>query len=47
MQNGSTAFMEAARYGYVNVVRCLVEAGENLEAVDRVSGHVKWEYVDV
>ena len=47
MQDGSTALMEAARYGHVNVVQCLVEAGANLEAVDDVSGHVVWEYVDV
>ncbi len=33
--------------GRVNVVQCLVEAGANLEAVDKVSGHVVWEYVDV
>ncbi len=39
--------MEAARYGHVNVVQCLVEVGANLEAVDRVSGYVVWEYVDV
>ncbi len=44
---GYTALMEAARYGNVNVVQCLVEVGANLEAVNRVSGHVVWEYVDV
>ena len=33
--------------GHVNVVQCLVEAGANLEAVDVVSVHVVWEYVDV
>ena len=47
MQNGYTALMLAAYKGHVNVVQCLVEAGANLEAVDRVSGHVVWEYVDV
>ncbi len=47
MQNGYTALMWAASYVYVNVVQCLVEAGANLEAVDRVSGHVVWKYVDV
>ena len=47
MQYGSTALMLAARKGYVNVVRCLVEVGANLEAADNVSGHVVWEYVDV
>ncbi len=40
MQDGSTALMRAAREGHVNVVQCLVEAGANLEAADRVSGHV-------
>jgi hypothetical protein len=39
--------MWAAKNGHVNVVHCLVEAGANLEAVDRVSGHVVWEYIDV
>ncbi len=47
MQNGYTALMGAARYGHVNVVQCLVEAGANLAAVNRVSVHVVWEYVDV
>ena len=47
MQSGRTALMEAAINGHVNVVQCLVEVGANLEAVDRVSGHVAWEYVDV
>ena len=47
MQGGWTALMVAARNGYVNVVQCLVEVGANLEAVDKVSGHVVWEYVDV
>jgi hypothetical protein len=37
----------ASSNGYVNVVRCLVGVGWNLEAVDEVSGHVLWEYVDV
>ena len=39
--------MVAASKGHVNVLQCLVEAGVNLEAVDRVSGHVLWEHVDV
>ncbi len=47
MQGGSPALMRAALEGHVNVVQCLVAAGVNLEAVDRVSGHVVWEYVDV
>ncbi len=47
MQNRSTALMLAASNGHVNVVQCLVQAGGNIEAVDRVSGHVVWEYVDV
>ena len=47
MQNGFTALMRAAWNGHVNVVQCLVEAGANLEAADKVSGHVVWEYVDV
>ncbi len=47
MQGGWTALMVAACNGHVNVVQCLVEAGANLEAADRVSGHVVWEYVDV
>ncbi len=47
MQDGYTPLMWAAKKGHVNVVQCLVEAGANLEAVDRVSGHVVWEYVDV
>ncbi len=47
MQNGWTALMQAAREDRVIVVQCLVEVGANLEAVDRVSGHVVWEYVDV
>jgi hypothetical protein len=33
--------------GHVNVVQCLVEAGANLKAEDRVSVHLVWEYVDV
>ncbi len=37
MQGGYTALMEAAWYGHVNVVQCLVEAGANLEAADNVS----------
>ena len=44
---GYTALIRAASNGHVNVVQCLVEAGANLEAADRVSGHVVWEYVDV
>ncbi len=47
MQGGWTVLMEAAREGHVNVVQCLVEAGVNLEALDKVSGHVVWEYVYV
>ena len=47
MQDGYTALMMAAGKGHVNVVQCLVDAGVNLEAVDEVSGHVVWEYVDV
>ncbi len=39
--------MEAADNGHVNVVQCLVGAEANLEAVDDVSDHVVWEYVDV
>ncbi len=47
MQGEYTALIPAATMGHVNVVQCLVEAGVNLEAVNRVSGHVAWEYVDV
>ena len=47
MQDGWTALMLAAREGHVNVVQRLVEAGVNLEAVNVVSDHVVWEYVDV
>ncbi len=47
LQNGYTALMKAASKGHVNVVRCLVEAGVNLEAAAKVSGYVAWEYVDV
>ncbi len=47
MQYGSTALMLAALNGHVNVVQCLVGAGVNLETVNRVSGHVMWEFVDV
>ena len=47
MQYGSTALMWAASNCHVNVVQCLVEAGANLEAADKVSVHVVWEYVDV
>ena len=47
MQNGYTALMLSASNGDANVVQCLVEAGANLEAADRVSVHVVWEYVDV
>ncbi len=39
--------MLAAIYGHVNVVQCLVEAGAHLEAADKVSVHVVWEYVDM
>ncbi len=39
--------MLGAMFGRVNMVQRLVEAGVNLEAVDRVSGHVVWEYVEV
>ncbi len=37
MQGGYTALMNAAMNGHVNVVQCLVEAGANLEAADKVS----------
>ncbi len=47
MQGGYTALMRAAKEGHVNVVQYLVEVGANLEAADKVSGHVVWEYVDV
>ncbi len=47
MQNESTALMLAASNFHVNVVQCLVVAGANPEAVNKVSGHVVWEYVDV
>ena len=47
MQGENTALIWAASQSHVNVVQCLVEAGANLEAVDQVSGHVAWEYVDV
>jgi hypothetical protein len=39
--------MLAAMNGHVNAVQRLVEAGTNLEAADKVSGHVVWEYVYV
>ncbi len=47
MQDGYTALMLAVMNSHVNVVKCLVEAGANLEAADNVSVHVVWEYVDV
>ena len=47
MQVGYTALMWAAMNGRVNMVQCLVEAGVNLKAADRVSVHVMWEYADV
>ncbi len=47
MLDGCTAGMWAVSNGHVNVMKCLVDAGVNLEAVDNVSGHVVWEYVDV
>ncbi len=47
MQGGWTALMLAAREGHVNVVQCLVEVGANLDAADRVSVHVMWEYDDM
>ncbi len=40
MQGGYTALMLAAYNGHLNVVQCLVHVGANLEAADRVSGHV-------
>jgi hypothetical protein len=39
--------MYAAMNGHVNVVRYLVEVEANIEAVNMVSVHVVWEYVDV
>ncbi len=45
MEGLNTALIWAASQGHVNVVQCLVEAGENFEAVSMVSGHVVWEYV--
>jgi hypothetical protein len=47
IQGRCTALMLAASEGDANVVQCLVEAGANLKAVNMVSGHVVWEYVDV
>ncbi len=47
MQGGSTALMRAAMEGHVNVVQCLLDAGANLDAADKVSVHVVWEYVDM
>ena len=47
MQGGFTALMLAAERGHVNVLQCLVEAEASLEAVNEVSVHVAWEYVDV
>ena len=47
MQGGYTALMLGASNGHVNVVHYLVGVGANLEAADRVSVHVVWEYVDV
>jgi ankyrin repeat protein len=47
MRDGYTSLMLAARTGHVNVVQCLVEAEANIEAVDRVSGHLVGDYVDV
>jgi hypothetical protein len=47
MQWGHTAVMRAADNGHVNVVQCLVDAGANFKAADKVSVHVVWEYVDV
>ncbi len=47
MQDGYTALMWASMEGHLNVVQCLIEAGANLEAVDKVSSDVLWEYVDV
>ncbi len=43
----TTALMLAASIGHVNVVQCLVEAGANLDAADKVSDHVMWENVEV
>ncbi len=40
MQYGCTVLMNATMRGHVNVVQYLVEAGANLEAADKVSGHV-------
>ncbi len=37
MQGGHTALIWAAMKGRVGVMQCLVEAGANLEAADRVS----------
>ncbi len=45
MQGKVTALMVAAKRGHVNVVQYLVEAGANLEAVDKVSGHVNCDMV--
>jgi ankyrin repeat protein len=42
MQDGFTALMRAVSKGHVNLVQCLVEAGANLDAADRVSVHVVW-----
>ncbi len=47
MQYGFTALMRAAEKGHVNVVQFLAEAGANPGAVNKVSGHVVWEYADV
>ncbi len=47
MQGGFTALMLTAQNGHVNVVQCLVDLGANLEAVNKVSGHVVWAYADV
>ncbi len=45
MQNGCTALMWASMNCHLNVVQSLAAVGANLEAADKVSGDMVWEYV--
>ncbi len=47
MQDGYTALMWATMNSFLNVVQSLAAVGANLEAADKVSGDMVWEYVYV